>query len=109
MLKNRVRGEECCDFLFSAQCIADEDFPTFLNRRKRIGNKAKMPWEYHTAHLYKTMKETIVDAFGKNGKEAVKRALDAYEKEYGRAAKDLVLAYADLDFDVMPDYPGIDG
>ena len=44
-----------------------------------------------------------------DGEAAVARALESYGQEYGQEAKALVLEYADLDYDAMPEYAGIEG
>lgn len=106
---NRMKGDECCDFVFKGCSIPEERMEAFKAKCAAIGKKAKMPWEYHVGHIYRTMKDAIVGAFGPEGEAAANRALDSYEKEYGSAAKELVLQYADIDYDVMPEYVGIEG
>ena len=49
----------------------------------------------------------LVSAFGKDGENAVALAMEDYKEEYGKAAHDLVLEYADIDYDAMPAYEGI--
>ncbi len=106
---NRLLGDNCCDFIFQGCEIPPERMEEFARKRAAIGSKAKMPWEYHVGHLYRTMREAIVGAFGAEGEAAVERALEAYREEYGDEAKNLVLQYADVDYDAMPPYVGIDG
>lgn len=109
LLSNRTLGDACCDFVFVEQSVPEERMEAFADKRRRIGGKARMPWEYHVGHLYQTMRESIVGAFGAEGEQAVARAMEEYQKEFGKAAYELVLQYADLDYDQMPDYAGIDG
>ncbi|WP_053942864.1 L-2-amino-thiazoline-4-carboxylic acid hydrolase [Kallipyga gabonensis] len=106
---NRSLGDECCDFVFKDNGIPEEKMEEFYKNQKKIGNKAKMPWPYHVGHLYSAMREVILEAFGSEGQKALEEALDEYKKEYGKAAYDLVLEYADLDYNVLPDYEGIEG
>lgn len=107
LLANRTLGDECCDFIFKDCQVPPERMEAFAAKKAKLGNKAKMPWEYHVGHLYRTMREAITGAFGEAGEQAVARALEEYRAEYGEAAKDLVLEYADVDYDVMPAYEGI--
>lgn len=109
LLANRMIGDECCDFTFQNCQIAPERMEAFRAKCAKIGKKAKMPWEYHVGHIYKTMKEAIISAFGAEGEAVVAQALESYRMEYGDEAKALVLQYADIDYDVMPAYVGIEG
>lgn len=107
LIANRTLGDECCDFVFEGCSVPKERMKAFADKRAKIGSKAKMPWEYHVGHIYRTMREAIVGAFGEAGEQAVDRALKEYCAEYGEAARDLVLSYANVDYDVMPAYEGI--
>lgn len=105
---SRVEDAKCCDFLFEGQSIEDKDQEMFKELRRKIGNKAKMPWEYHVGHLYKTLKEVALEKLGRECEEAFERALNLYEKEYGYDAKELVIKYQNIDYNAMPKYEGID-
>ena len=107
LMANRTQGDECCDFVFKDCAVPADRMEAFAAKRAKIGGKAKMPWPYHVGHLYSAMRAAIVDAFGEAGEQVVARALDDYCQEYGEAARDLVLEYADLDYDAMPAYEGI--
>ena len=107
LFANRTLGDDCCDFTFCGCGVPEERMEAFAEKRRRIGNKAKMPWEYHVGHLYSAMHEAITAAFGAEGEAVASLALDDYEKEYGKEARALVLEYAGLDYDAMPPYEGI--
>jgi hypothetical protein len=62
-----------------------------------------MPWDYHAGHLYKTMGKVIVDQLGETGREALDAALETFAERYGAQAARAVLAYADTDFDRLPE------
>ena len=108
LLGSRMQGDACCDFIFLGCSVPAERMEVFSRKRAQIGSKAKMPWEYHVGHLYRTMREAIVDAFGVEGETAVARAVEQYREEYGDDAHALVLEYADIDYDAMPPYAGIE-
>ena len=108
LLANRTRGDELCDFVFAGCSIPNERMAEFAAKRDKIDGKARMPWEYHIGHLYSAMREVIIKAFGNEGEKAVQEAMDDYKNEYGQEAYDLVLQYADIDYNAMPKYEGID-
>lgn len=108
LVANRMLGDDCCDFIFTNCAVAPERMAEFAQKRAQIGSKAKMPWEYHVGHLYRTMKEVIVGAFQEKGEVAVARAMKCYLLEYGEEAHELVLKYSTLDYDAMPEYAGIE-
>lgn len=108
ILEMRVKGDECCDFYFRESKMNDEEKLKYGKLRNKLGSKARMEWAYHTGHLFKTMKETIIDAFNERGESAVTLALKAYEVEYGYKARGLVEEYEKVDYDLLPPYEGIE-
>ena len=108
MTQNRSFGAECCNFIFLKNAVAEKDIPQIETRRARLGSKAKMPWDYHIGHLYKTMRAILIKAFGDEGANACDKALKAYASQYGEAAGERVLACMDIDYDTLPAYAGID-
>jgi hypothetical protein len=61
-----------------------------------------MPWEYHAGHLFKTVGEVAVEALGESGQEAVDGALAEFAAYYGQEAAQVLVGYADADFDRLP-------
>lgn len=108
ILEMRVKGNECCDFFFRESKMSDEEQLKLVELRAKLGDKARMDWAYHTGHLYKTMKETIINTFNEIGESAVKLALEAYEAEYGSKARRLIEEYEKIDYDLLPLYEGIE-
>lgn len=105
----RPLGAEICDFWFMEGKMTPEEKTVLQERKQKLGKKAKMPWSYHMGHLYKTMKETIHSHLGEKGEEAFNKAIEEFEKEYGKDALEKIQEYKDTNFDVLPDYKGIDG
>lgn len=109
ILANRVMGDEVCDMRMRQANATKKDEAELAARIKKLGNKAKMPWEYHCAHLYKTMWEVIVSSFGRAGQESMHKALLALEAVCGKEACDVMLKLMNIDFNEMPVYVGING
>ncbi len=63
---------------------------------------ALMPWEYHTGHLYKTVRDVLLKQLGRLGREALSAALGEFSERYGREAAALVVSYWDTDFSCVP-------
>lgn len=101
---SRVDGCATCDLVFTGAGYTREAFERYEARKQRLGERAKLPWEYHVGHLYQSLRDCVEERFGREGHRALKRALKSYGLQFGAAARDLVLAYADRDYDALPDY-----
>lgn len=78
----------------------------FRFRDARLPNAAKgrkMPWDYHSGHLLKSMKETIEASLGDAGRDAVETALSAFRRRVGAGVADRIIACSDADFSRLPD------
>ena len=107
VLKNRGLGDDVCDMRLRNAHVTGADEVEFALRIERLGNKAKMPWDYHCAHLFKTLWEVVVSTFGFGGMESMQKALQAFGKVYGRKTGDDILKLMDTDFNVIPPYEGL--
>lgn len=107
---SRPSGEARCDFHFiESTPLPGVEAEQFRLWERALGNRAKMPWEYHTGHIFNAMRYAVLERFSEAGEEAIGRALARYTAEYGGKATELVLQYADLDYDVLPPYDGMNG
>lgn len=109
ILTNRGLGDEVCDMRIRDAYASEKDEAELSARIKKLGNKVKMPWDYHCAHLYKAMWEAVVSNFGDNGQETMQKALLEFEAVYGKEAGDVMLKLMNIDYNVMPAYAGING
>jgi hypothetical protein len=75
-----------------------------LKTEKKTRRKAKSRGSTMSAS-YKYYAGGRRRAFGRKG-EAVVLALENYAAEYGAKAKNLVLKYAEVDYDALPPYEG---
>lgn len=107
--ESRAFGGKCCNFLFVNQGVDEADMQIFKQQKELLQNKAKMPWEYHIGHIYKTLGEVIIKAFADAGQQIMTDTIAEYESKFGRAAKDSLLEYLTVDYEILPAYKGIDG
>lgn len=101
---SRVDGCHTCDLVFLNEGYDREAYERYLAQKRLLGDQAQMPWQYHLGHLYQALRNEILHRFGRDGRKILKRALKSYELQFGKAAKDLVLEYGELDFDALPPY-----
>ena len=73
-----ARNLKHCSFIWSGADLNEENEAWLDKRRKELKNLVTESWEYHTAHLYHTMKEALLMALGKGAE----RILDDFRKEY---------------------------
>lgn len=109
VLTNRSLGDEACDMRIRQAQATAQDEAELAERMKKLGQKAKMPWNYHCAHLYKTLWEVVVSRFGYAGLASMQQALLAFGDVYGLEAGAAVLTLMETDFNAMPPYAGING
>jgi hypothetical protein len=96
-------GKQECDMLFCNAKLGPSEMLT-MSMRKMIkpGRTAVMPWDYHTGHIYKTMKEVLAEGLGPVGEEAINQAMAEFSKRYGADAAQIIREYQNVDFNVLP-------
>jgi hypothetical protein len=97
-----ANDERDCDFIYHEANLTPENFKRMDQRRKEVHDKAVMPWDYHLGHLYKTIREEVVDELGEVGEEAISAAMAKFTKEFGEVAAEIVLSFKETDFDSLP-------
>lgn len=107
VLKTLSFGGDCCEFVFVENGLSDKDKKELDDLKNKLGSRAKMPWDYHIAHLYYTISEVIYEQLGDKGTEQVESALDEYGELFGQDAKDKVIRFKDTDFNIVEEYIGI--
>ena len=89
-------GAACCEFVLHDAELTPEHATQMEARQQALGDRARMPWEYHCAHLYWSLAETLqMDA-------VLAEALLAFGERYGEAAVQAILAYEGEDFNELP-------
>lgn len=94
--------ERDCDFIYQEANLTPKNFKRMEQRKKEVHDAAVMPWDYHLGHLYKTMREEVIDEFGETGDEAITAAMAEFTREFGEDAAAIVLGFKEMDFDSLP-------
>jgi hypothetical protein len=99
----KPEGKQECDMLFHNARLGPSEMLTMSVRKMfKPGRTAIMSWDYHTGHVYKTMKEVLMEELGPAGEEAINQAMAEFSKRYGADAAQIVREYQDVDFNVLP-------
>ncbi len=109
VLESRGLGDAVCDMRMRNANVTVEEESELDFRVQQLGSKAKLPWDYHCAHLFKTLWEVVVAGFGYTGFETMQKALQTFSERYGKEAGNALLKFMDVDFNDMPPYIGLDG
>jgi len=104
----RTRGAETCDFFFRGKSFEEKELYELFAIKKSLGNRAMKDWEYHTAHLYFSMKEVFLLEHKEIGEKVLEKALVDYSKEFSEEAVGVILGYSDMDFSSVEDYAFIE-
>jgi hypothetical protein len=91
-----------CDFIYREANLNPENFKRMEQRRQEVHDMAVMPWDYHLGHLYKTIREEVIDELGEIGEEAIHAAMSEFAREFGEGAAEIVLGFKETDFDSLP-------
>ena len=101
---NRSMGDDKCIFVFKGCGMDPDRVSAYLAAREELGDRAKMPWDYHIGHLYSAMRYEFRAVLGDETADGIlSRALDIYRGRYGDEAAAQVLEFADLNYDVLPE------
>jgi hypothetical protein len=96
-------GDEYCEFLFrDADLTVLNRLSLWYKRTFKPGNEGKMPWEYHTGHLWATVRAVAVEELGQTGADAVQAALAEFSARFGEQAAGVVTGYEGVDFAQLP-------
>ena len=99
---NLAAGDPFCGFVFRGCGLTPEQEAELEQRRKALGNSAKMPWLYHLGHLLRAMEDTARDIFGQSGVDAVSEAMKEYADTFGTEAAGQIRESSRQDFDSLP-------
>lgn len=105
----RGLGDSVCDMRMRKAQATESDEKELSERINRLANKAKMPWDYHCGHLFKTLWEVVVSRFGYAGLTLLQEALLEFNHAYGENAGETLLRLMSIDYNVAPAYAGIAG
>lgn len=90
--------DEPCDFIYTGANLTPENLARLQHgKRSDPGPRARMPWEYHTGHLYQAM-SSVYEADLPEGSAAALSALDDFREQFGQAAADVIRSYQAVNF-----------
>lgn len=99
----KPHGAEECDMVFYGADLSPINMITFLMRKfVATRNHSIMPWEYHIGHVYKTIGEELISAFGDQGRKACETAIETFAQRFGDSAATSIRETWNTDFNVLP-------
>ncbi len=101
---SRADGDLTCDLTFFNEHYSRADYDRLEEDRRLLGRNGKMPWEYHVGHLYQCLKRCIEKQLGEEGLAALETGLVRYGEQFGEDARQLVLEYGEIDYEMLPPY-----
>lgn len=107
MQTSMALGSDRCRFRFPGQRISADEQQELKEQAARLGLKAKMGWEYHDAHMYAVLRDTLQKAAGEQGLAVASAGLDYFGQLCGEEARQAVAELADTDFEALPPYEGM--
>ena len=97
-------GKAACDMVFHGLRLGMKElFVIAMRKLFKPGNKAIMPWDYHTGHIYKTMREVFIEELGEDGSKIINDAMAEFIKFYGEELAHIVYSFQNIDFNTLPD------
>lgn len=91
-LKSYLHDSPCCDMVFKDAALG-EDVPQ--------NAQAKMPWEYHCGHVYKTYRENVLAIYPEEGQKVVDKVDEDFIQAFGEEAMNTVRSYLSTDFNTI--------
>ena len=87
-----------------AYLAAEENGVTFYYQDFRPmfrDGQAKMPWEYHCGHVYKTYRENVLAIYPEEGQKVVDKVDEDFIQAFGEEAMNTVRSYLSTDFNTI--------
>ncbi len=92
-----------CDFIFKNAGISFFKMLGLIYKKKiRPGKQVRMPWAYHTGHLYKTLGDVIRREIGDKADEIMGNALNDFASFFSEQHLEVIKKYQDTDFEQLP-------
>lgn len=84
-----------CDFRLRGADLETKEFSV-------DAAKAKLPFEYHCAHVYVTFSRMTISVLGDKGKKIAAAVVDDFTYAYGEDMAIRLTSYLSTDFDIIP-------
>ena len=103
VFQTKTNGADYCDFSFNDAHLDDKNARLLAERKAAVSGQSVKPWDYHMAHLLKTISQVVQENFGPEGEDAVRRALLIFEETYGSKTLESVKSKLFINFDQLPE------
>ena len=77
-----TNGAACCDFVFREAGLTPERQAELDALRVELGDSAVMGWDYHCGHLYQTLRNALIAAYGPEGEAMAEVALAVFYRPF---------------------------
>jgi hypothetical protein len=99
----QTNGDKLCDFVFKEARLSLFKIIGLLYKKKfKPGSSAIMPWDYHTGHLYKTMRTIIRQELGDKTNIIMENSLNRFASFFSKECIPDITKYEDTDFEKLP-------
>ena len=95
----RTNGSRSCRFIYHDAFGS----PLVHENSQRPEAERRLPWSYHTAHLYAVMRTVLEEQLGTSGRQACDAALTTFAARFGSGMADWLNAHAGDDFGRLPE------
>lgn len=85
-------GGERCDFDWSLP-LSEKELQMIKDKKAELGTSAMRDFDFHTAHIYNAIVETLAECFGDEAKPMVQRAVSDYIELYGEDSYDALMEF----------------
>ena len=68
------------------------------DKKAELGTSAMRDFDFHTAHIYNAIVETLAEHFGEDAKPMVQRAVNDYIELFGEEAYDVLMEFDPSEF-----------
>ena len=90
-------GGERCDFDWGLP-VSKEELAKISEKKAELAGSAMRDFDFHTAHIYTAIVDTLVECFGEDAKPMVQRAVADYIELFGEDAYDVLMEFSPDEF-----------
>lgn len=89
-VKSTLSGGDSCCYFGWGKALSDEQLCTMKEKKAELGDSCIQGFDYHTAHIWRTVSSIIESRFGKDGKRIVEKAKDEFINMFGKGIMDKI-------------------
>ena len=94
------RNGKHCSFIWSGADLTPENEAWLDRRRSELKDVVTENWDYHTAHLYHTIRRTLLSALGNGAEAIIAQFREKYAEMFGHEALAVLDSFAYEDFTI---------